>query len=107
MIIETNIKNLKKLRLIIPICLLLACSTNKKNELRPDILRYEEYIKKEIHLPYILDIKNGNKHLIYYGVKHSFDPTDSMFIDIEKKFTELKPDIGFNEGGNDWPIIND
>jgi hypothetical protein len=97
----------KKFQIIIPLFLLLACSTNEKKELRPDMLKYEEYVKKEIHLPYILNIKKGNKHLIYYGAKHSFDPTDSMFLDIEKRFNELKPDIAFNEGGNDWPLIND
>ncbi len=99
--------NFKRFRIIIPLCLLLACSTNGKKELRPDILKYEEYGKKKIHLPRILDIKKDNKHLIYYGTEHSFDPTDSMFLDIEKRFNELKPDIAFNEGGNDWPVIND
>ena len=90
------------------LCLLLSCNSDRNKKARPDILQYEDYnALKEIHLPYILDIKNNNKHLVYYGAKHSFNPADSMFKEIEKRFNDLKPDIAFNEGGNEWPIIND
>ncbi len=94
--------------LIITLVILIpSCSFPQSEEARPDILTYEEYMNQQIRLPYVLDIKKGNKHLIYYGAKHSFNPDDSMFIDIENRFNEFKPDIAFNEGGDDWPEIND
>lgn len=96
----------KECLLFFSLSIFLSCGTNENKELRPDIFKYEEYAKREIHLPYILDIKKDNKHLVYYGARHSFNPTDSMFLDIEKRFNDLKPDIAFNEGGNDWPVIN-
>lgn len=98
----TNVTRLQ----IIVILSLYACNTVIKKDIKPDILRYEDYLKKEIHLPYILDLKNKTKHLVYYGAAHSFDPADTMFADIEKRFHNLKPDIVFNEGGDDWPVIN-
>ncbi|MBI4647166.1 MAG: hypothetical protein HY738_11400 [Bacteroidia bacterium] len=88
---------------IICIC---SCNTQIKKDVKPDILKYEDYLKKEIHLPYVLDLKNETKHLVYYGTEHSFNPSDTMFTDIEKRFTDLRPDIVFNEGGDDWPVIN-
>jgi hypothetical protein len=59
-----------------------------------------------VPLPYILDISNKQKHLIYYGVNHSNNPNDSMFIDIENRFINLKPEIAFNEGGNGYPLFS-
>lgn len=89
------------------ILFIVSCNQNKKELARPDILSYQDYMEKEIVLPYILNVKKGDKHLIYYGTRHSYNPQDSMFFEIENLFKNLNPDLAFNEGGNDWPVIDD
>lgn len=99
-------KDLKKIAILLLIINFYACSHNNVKNERPNMLTYDEYLKKDIPLPYKFELIKGNKHLVYYGVKHSNNPNDSMFIDIENTLEKLKPDIAFNEGGNNWPIIN-
>ena len=57
------------------------------------------------NFPYILELKDKEKQLVVYGCNHSFNPKDTMFIDIEKQFLKLNPKAVLNEGGN-WPIFN-
>lgn len=76
-----------------------------QNTTKPQILTFSELEKIDYQLPYILELTNGNKHLVMYGCKHSFSPLDTMLIDIQNKFEKLNPDFAFNEGGN-WPIYN-
>ena len=88
-----------------------SCSNKEHNEkvhqnkTKPQILNFRELERIDYQLPYILELKNKNKHLIMYGCKHSFNPSDTMLIDIQDKFEKLKPDFAFNEGGN-WPIYD-
>ncbi|OFX49474.1 MAG: hypothetical protein A2046_06815 [Bacteroidetes bacterium GWA2_30_7] len=49
--------------------------------------------------PYIVDLQNNKKHLIVIGTLHSRDTSNKMFTEIEKVFTNFKPDIAINEGG--------
>jgi hypothetical protein len=100
-------KNWINFSVILISIIVLSCNQKTSISTKPDILSYEEYSQKDIVLPYILNIKKGNKHLIYYGTKHSYNPGDKMFSEIEDLFTNLLPDIAFNEGGNNWPVIND
>lgn len=76
----------------------------QKSIIRPEILSFSELEKIDYELPYILELKNNSKHLIMYGCRHSFNPTDTMLLDIQSKFEKMKPDFAFNEGGN-WPIF--
>lgn len=46
--------------LFILLVIVSYCSEVKKDT-KPDILKYEDYLKKEIHLPYVLDLKNEKK----------------------------------------------
>lgn len=101
-VINTSCK-VKAIAYLASVIALASCNSGQC----PDILSYEDYSKQGIELPYVLDIKNGTKRLVYYGARHSFDPADSMFIDIEKRFYELDPDLVFNEGGDGWPEIAD
>ncbi|MBN9383848.1 MAG: hypothetical protein J0H74_24035 [Chitinophagaceae bacterium] len=53
--------------------------------------------------PYILEFVNGNKRIVFCGVNHLTDDTDTgnpMFKKIEDKFFAYKPDIAVNEGGD-------
>src|SRR3569833_1324850 len=52
--------------------------------------------------PYILEFKNGKKQIIFCGVNHvnRSDTGNKMYKGIERKFFEVRPDIGVNEGGD-------
>jgi hypothetical protein len=53
--------------------------------------------------PYILEFKNGKKHIVFCGVNHLTDNSDTlnpMYLGIEKKFFEIRPDVAVNEGGD-------
>jgi hypothetical protein len=53
--------------------------------------------------PYILEFKKGKKHVVFCGVNHLTDNSDTlnpMFLGIEKKFFQFKPQISVNEGGD-------
>jgi hypothetical protein len=60
----------------------------------------------EKHLPsnpYILEFKKGKKQIVFCGVEHLTDATDTenpMFLGIEQKFFEVKPNVCINEGGD-------
>ncbi len=50
--------------------------------------------------PYIIDLKNENKHLVFVGCNHVYDDTTHpQFAVIEQYFKDFKPQIAFNEGG--------
>jgi len=107
---KTNKRDIRFFLVLIVIVLTIACNNvnteNKnQNKIPPKILSFSELEKIDYVLPYILELKNGNKHLAMYGCKHTFNPQDTMLIDIQDKFEKLKPDIALNEGG-DWPIYN-
>jgi hypothetical protein len=53
--------------------------------------------------PYILEFKNGKKHLVFCGVNHLTDKNDTLndlYVSIEKKFFQFKPQVAVNEGGD-------
>lgn len=105
---KTNKRNIRFFLVLIVIVLTTACNnvnTENKNKTPPKILGFSKLEKIDYKLPYILELENGNKHLVMYGCKHSFNPLDKMLIDIQDKFEKLKPDIALNEGG-DWPIYD-
>ena len=58
----------------------------------------------EKKIPFTLELQKGRKHLVVYGCRHSFDPKDPMFNDIERRFMDLMPELTLNEGG-DWPVF--
>lgn len=64
----------------------------------PDILSFGKLVRMKYNTPYILDLKKGNKHLVFYGSEHLYDTTNSIFNDIEKHFMDLNPQIAFYEG---------
>lgn len=46
----------------------------------------------------IINMKNRNKHMIFYGSRHCNDKKDPIFKDIEKHFYEVNPEIVLVEG---------
>ena len=101
--------NIKYFPYRIPVVLLFVVSTScfnmKVRREVPQILSYKELGKKDYDIPYILEFKRDNKYLVVYGCRHSFDPGDSLFFDIEKRFKDLEPDLALNEGG-EWRIFD-
>ncbi len=62
------------------------------------IMTAEEYSKLEHSTPYLYELKNGEKELLYFGAYHSRNPEDGIFKDIENKFNEVTPDLVLIEG---------
>jgi hypothetical protein len=49
---------------------------------------------------FLLDLLSSSKGLYYFGARHSVDPADSQFVEIEQAWTKAKPTIAFYEGPN-------
>ncbi len=49
--------------------------------------------------PYVIDVREGDKHLVFIGCEHQEDITHPQFHEIERCYKELKPQVAFNEGG--------
>lgn len=56
---------------------------------------YKENNNSGIH---IIDLKEGKKHLLFYGSRHSNRKSDPMFKDIGKRFCNFNPQIVLVEG---------
>jgi hypothetical protein len=52
-----------------------------------------------IQPPYIINISEGKKQLVFIGCDHNTDTTHAQFKSIDSLFKKLKPQIAFNEGG--------
>ncbi|GAB3884833.1 hypothetical protein [Spirosoma agri] len=52
-----------------------------------------------MQIPYIIDLANRSKRLVFVGCTHVRDSTDQQFTTLQRLFSELNPQVGFNEGG--------
>ncbi len=52
-----------------------------------------------IQAPYVIDVKHANKRIVFIGCEHIQDTIHAQFDAIETYFKTLKPQIAFNEGG--------
>jgi hypothetical protein len=57
------------------------------------ILTPEQYAQLEHHKPYIIELNNHQKNLLFYGSKHITDPSDPMFVDIKNRIATFKPQL--------------
>jgi hypothetical protein len=95
---------MNKLLLVITfLSLLFSCKEKSKSEA---ITHYEtmDYVKvgqlfDSIKPPYIIDVKNGNKRIVFIGCEHQMEANHPQFAAIETYFKALQPHIAFNEGG--------
>jgi hypothetical protein len=95
---------MNKLLLVITfLSLLFSCKEKSKSEA---ITHYEtmDYVKvghlfDSIKPPYIIDVKNGNKRIVFIGCEHQMEANHPQFAAIETYFKALQPQIAFNEGG--------
>jgi hypothetical protein len=93
------------LALLIAIVLLAGCTTRKKEKQPPaEPYRMIDYVEvgkgfDTVRTPYVIDLKNGNKRLVFVGCEHTRDTAHPQFAAIERYFNDLKPQVAFNEGG--------
>jgi hypothetical protein len=66
----------------------------------PEIMSFEEYVKKPHAIPYILKLSAGKGRLLYFGTKHTYDPNDPEIALMEKLWVKLRPDVAFFEGAD-------
>lgn len=67
---------------------------------KPHIMSWREYSAHTYTWPYTTSISALHGELVYFGARHSNDPTDKQFSEIEAQWERLKPEIAFNEGGH-------
>lgn len=66
-----------------------------------DILSWEEYVRTRTSLkaPYVLKLSGGGGSLLYFGARHTYDPSHPQLAAIERLWLEFKPTVAFSEGG--------
>lgn len=87
------------------ICLLSCNTSTPKKDIAPHHYTVLDYVKvgeimDTIKTPYVIDVSGGNgKRIVFIGCVHEADSIHPQFSIIGKYFTELKPQVVFNEGG--------
>jgi hypothetical protein len=68
-------------------------------------MTFEEYAGYRVDAPYVLAVTphSGPGALLYYGARHTADPSDPMMLDIERRHAHFAPDLVLNEGGDPEP----
>jgi hypothetical protein len=62
------------------------------------ILTFSEYATRRHTVPYVVDLVRGTSQLVLFGVRHSSDPAEPMFDQIEAAFSKLTPAFSLHEG---------
>lgn len=63
------------------------------------LLDYSKYETTGHILPIFRKFQTKMKSLLYCGVNHTFDPTDTLFTTLKKEIREYNPDLIILEGG--------
>ncbi len=64
------------------------------------IMSFEDYANFEHAQPYIYSLEKDDKKLTYFGARHSHNPNDPMFDEIEENFNTAQPKLVIVEGIN-------
>ncbi len=62
------------------------------------ILSFAEYATVRHSTPYVVDIVHSGSQLVLFGGRHSSDPSDPMFDQLEAAFLRLSPTFALHEG---------
>src|SRR5262245_25533548 len=62
------------------------------------ILSFTEYAAIRHLTPYVVEIAHRDSRLLLFGGRHSSDPADAMFAQLEAAFRELAPNFALHEG---------
>jgi len=91
----TNWKPTTLLPIVCISLVLTGCAESRR------LMSWQEYSRRSYTWPYLLNIYTiGGGSLLYFGARHSNDPNDQQFSEIEYHWAQFKPDIAFNEGGD-------
>jgi hypothetical protein len=60
---------------------------------------YDTYSPHDHPVPYVLDLRDGERRLVYFGARHTWDPSDPALRQLEERFAEARPCVVLNEGG--------
>lgn len=77
----------------------LGCHTVKKGPYKTQSYVWVGKQFDRVRAPYVIDVKQGAKRLVFIGCEHVYDTTHRQYDAIDRHFAELKPQIAFNEGG--------
>lgn len=73
---------------------------------KPRLLSWDDYQKKTLEGPYVLELKGEEGGLLYCGILHSKNVSDQQMTDIENQWNRFSPSVAFCEGGV-WPLVQD
>jgi len=62
------------------------------------ILSFAEYAAVRHPTPYVVDVAHAGSRLFVFGGRHSSDPADPMFDQIEASFSRVSPAFALHEG---------
>lgn len=93
---------MKSVRFALFVLLLLSCWRCQTTHTGPYKTRNYVRVGKRmtrVQPPYVIDLRHRTKRLVFVGCDHNRDSTHRQFATIERYFTDLNPQITFNEGG--------
>ncbi|SOD97779.1 hypothetical protein [Spirosoma fluviale] len=103
------------LKVLLPLILigLLASGCRSKQATKSKIRQFRtlDYVDvgqrlPHVRTPYVIELANQAKHLVFVGCNHTRDSTDRQVRILQKLFAQLKPQIAFNEGGQVKPSLH-
>ncbi len=92
------------LQLLLVNLLTIGCRSKQSQNTLSRPFRTIDYVTvgqrmPQVQTPYIIDVANRSKRLVFVGCDHVRDSTSVQFKALQYQFTQLKPQITFNEGG--------
>jgi len=96
---------MNRMILLLSAATIVACqSSSRKDPALPMTFKTIDYVTvgkmmDSIKPPYIIDLSNGQKRIVFIGCDHNRDTAHPQFKAIQRYFEDLKPQIAFNEGG--------
>ena len=90
-----------KYTFIICLCVIIACNSKPPQRKQFTPIDYVTVGKMmdSIQPPYVIDIANNGKHLVFIGCDHNNDSAHAQYNVIERFANSLQPQVTFNEGG--------
>jgi hypothetical protein len=76
---------------------------SEKEAEQTKVMSFEEYAKLSHAVPYVLTLTNGG-HLLYFGARHTYDPTDPQIEEIQALWEKFCPTVAFVEGTDTRPL---
>ena len=62
------------------------------------ILSFAEYAAVRHPTPYVVEVAHSGSQLVLFGTRHSSDPADPVFDQMEAAFLKLSPNFALHEG---------